>query len=92
MQAKPILVEVCSGSECVMMGAMDIMESIEGLNQLKHQLRLKAPIRVVPVKCIGCCKEGNFSPVVRINGEVITRATSETIMAKIITLISKDVN
>ena len=88
MAVNEILIEVCSGSECVMMGAMDIIESIEGLGQLKRQLHVKIPVQVVPTKCMGYCKQGSFSPVVRVNGEVITNATSETIMAKIMSLIS----
>lgn len=67
-----------------MMGAMDIMESIEGLKNLKQQLRLKAQIEVKPCKCMGDCKNGNLAPIVKINDEIITRATSEAVMAKII--------
>ncbi|MDF2567600.1 MAG: hypothetical protein K0R90_1056 [Oscillospiraceae bacterium] len=87
---KKLKIEVCSGSECTMMGAMDIIESIEGLKSLKQQLRLKSQIEVIPCKCFGDCKNGQFSPIVKINDEVITNATSDIVMSRIIALSKMD--
>ena len=84
---KKVKIEVCSGSECVMMGSMDIIEAIEGLKQVKQQLKLKAQIEIVPGKCLGPCKNENLAPVVKINDELITQATGDMVMSKIIAAI-----
>ncbi len=88
---KKLTVTVCVCTECVMNGAIDLIESIESLNKLKVQLRLNTQIDVQTSKCIGEPKHGDKSPMVEINGEYIENANAETVMAKIIALTSKDV-
>ena len=89
---KKLVVEVCVCTECVMKGAMDIIESIESLKKLKVQLRFNTQIQIVMSKCLGEAKHGAFSPLVKINGELLERANSETVMAKIIGMAQKEVN
>lgn len=89
---KKLIVEVCVCTECVMKGAMDIIESIESLKKLKVQLRFNTQIQIVMNKCLGEAKHGTASPLVKINGELLERANSETVMAKIIGMAQKEVN
>ena len=44
---KKLTVEVCVCTQCVLNGAMHIIESIEGLKKLKTQLRMNAQVDVV---------------------------------------------
>lgn len=86
---KRLDVKVCVCTQCIMSGAMDIVESIESLQKLKSQLRFNATINVIANERI-CKKDGaDMSPIVIVNGEIIEKATSETVTAKIITLVSK---
>jgi NADH:ubiquinone oxidoreductase subunit E len=92
---KNINIEVCVCTECVMNGAMDIIESIERLkeisSELEEQYNTNIEINITPVKCLGDAKHGANSPKVSINGELFKSANSETIMAKIIDMMKKDV-
>lgn len=88
---KKLVVEVCVCTQCVLNGAMDIIESVESLQKLKVQLRLNAQIQVVTTTSLGEGKHAHAAPVVAINGEIIEHAHSETIMSKIVALTTKDV-
>lgn len=87
---KSIEVKVCVCTHCVMNGAMEIVESIESLQKLKSQLRFHTNVKISAAESL-CQKDGHgsASPLVIINNEVIERATSEMIAAKIISMISK---
>lgn len=86
---KKVVVEVCSGTECVMNGSMDIVESIESLKRSDLKEKFDADLDIVTTKCMGFCKKGNYSPVVRINGKELHKATSETVMAHILSITSE---
>lgn len=83
---KKITVEVCVCTQCVLNGAMHIIESIESLKKLKVQLRMNSQINIVPAPSLVEGKHSDISPIVRINGEILEKADSETVMAKIISL------
>lgn len=85
---KRLDVRVCVCTECIMNGAMDIVESIEGLQKLKSQLRFNATINAIANERICTADNRDVSPLVVVNGEQIEKATSETVTAKIITLVS----
>lgn len=87
---KSLEVNVCVCTHCVMNGAMDIVESIESLQKLKSQLRFNTAVKVTANECL-CDKtqHGDSSPLVRVNEEFLTKATSETVTAKIISIISR---
>ncbi len=86
---KRLEVRVCACTQCIMNGAMDIVESIESLQKLKNQLRFDATIKVIANECL-CDKAGHdVSPLVIINSERIEKATSDIVTAKIISMISK---
>ena len=77
-------VAVCVCIECVMKGAMDIIESIESLNDVKDVLELSRGIYIETVKCIGEAKHGMKSPIVSVGNVVIEKANTETVMAQIL--------
>ncbi len=68
-----------------MMGAMDMREHIESLNELEHS-PLHIPIEVTMNQSICSRENEDCSPLVIINGERIEKANSETVMEKIMQL------
>ena len=87
---KSLEVKVCVCTHCIMKGAMDIVESIESLQKLKSQLRFNTAVKVYANECL-CEKSGHgeHSPRVYVKGECLADATSETVTAKIISIIAK---
>lgn len=86
---KKLNVEICACNRCIMMGAMDILESVESLKKLKVQLRLNAQVDLVMEKRI--CKDlgEEVSPVVSVNGEYMTNANPQSVMEQIIKLTQR---
>ncbi|MBR5496000.1 MAG: NAD(P)H-dependent oxidoreductase subunit E [Oscillospiraceae bacterium] len=80
---KKIVIDVCFGSGCILMGAMDIVDAIEMLKKLKGDKKVKAQICVNTCKCSKECNQKDKAPVVFVNGEKICKATPETVTAKI---------
>ena len=83
-------VQVHMGSRCMLYGAMNILEQLESL----EELRLAEPWRfneeVLEIEAVPCsvnCKTDRISPVVIIEGESIHRATSQQIMEKVMSKI-----
>lgn len=90
---KRVKVQICACNKCIMMGAMDIMENIESLKKLKNQLRMQqrtqAQVDLTMDKKI-CGELGDdVAPVVMINDEVITKASPEIVMEKILKLTQR---
>lgn len=77
-----IIVEVCVGTQCTLMGAMDIISSVEGLADLRKDMNPDCVVEVRPVACNHACNGGN-APVVTINGEMMVNTDSESVMAKV---------
>lgn len=92
---KKLNIEICVCTECIMNGAMDIMESIERLKEmsgeLKEQYNTDIEINITPIKCLGDGRHGNFSPKVSINGKIFESTNSQSIMAEIIASMKKEV-
>lgn len=86
---KRTIVEVCVCADCVMHGAMDIIEAIEGLQKLKTQLRFNSQIQVTNITCTCGKKHKGIAPVICINGETLERANSQTVMSKVIAELRK---
>lgn len=86
---KKITVEVCVCTQCVLGGAMHIIESIESLKKLKVQLRMNAQVTIVTSPCLVEGKHSDQAPVVKVNGELLERAGSEAVMERIISLNHK---
>ena len=77
-----ISVEVCVGTQCPLMGAMEILEAITSLQEVDAAL----DIAVQPVPCRNLCDDGRQAPVVIINGDVLLQTNSESVMARIMAL------
>jgi len=78
-----ILVEVCAGTQCTIMGAMDIINAVEGLRELRQEIGPDCEIEVRPVPCNHACNNGPDAPVVIINGELMRKTDSESVMERI---------
>lgn len=73
-------VTVCMGSQCVMMGSMNIMSQLEELKSSVPELNLEIEM----VKCLGQCKgDDSKAPIVKVDDKIFTEATSQDIMAHI---------
>ena len=79
-------VKVCVCSSCVMKGAIDIIDSIENLNEVRDITHLNCNIEIKPVKCIGFPNHGKKSPIVQIGDSIIENANMETVMSHIMAL------
>jgi NADH:ubiquinone oxidoreductase subunit E len=74
-------IEVCVCSACVMKGAMDIIDSIESLNEVRDIVHLDRELIIETVGCLGLPNHGKESPIVRVGETVIKNANMETVMA-----------
>lgn len=86
---KKVSVEVCVCTQCVLNGAMQIIESIESLKKLKVQLRMNAQVEVETGTGLVEGKHPDSAPLVRVGGELIENADSETVMEKVLSLTHK---
>ena len=77
-----IIVEVCAGTHCTMMGSMNIMDSVASLTEIQQQPCCE--VEVHPVKCMGLCKDGRQGPFVRVNDTLIERAEGDAVMSAIL--------
>ncbi|MCI8407255.1 MAG: hypothetical protein HFE43_09755 [Oscillospiraceae bacterium] len=86
---KRLEVRVCVCTQCVMNGAMDIVEAVESLQKLKNQLRFNASVKVSANERI-CDKDADasVSPLVIVNGERLEGATCDQVMSRIISSVS----
>lgn len=91
---KDLKIEICVCTECVMNGAMDIMDSAEQLLERTAKMRQedggKPQVTVSTVNCLGESKHGEHSPRVAINGTIFENADSQTVMAEIVSSMKKD--
>jgi NADH:ubiquinone oxidoreductase subunit E len=78
-----ILVEVCAGTRCTLMGAMDIIDNVESLRELQQRINPNCEIEVRPISCTHACDNGPDAPVVIINGETLLSTDVESVMEKI---------
>ena len=87
-------VKVCVGSNCTLLGAMNILDQIEDLKEIiseEPESYNEESLDVEAVKCIGFCKESdeNIAPVVVIDDEAIFNASSQVVMEKILDKLRK---
>jgi NADH:ubiquinone oxidoreductase subunit E len=82
-------VKVCVGSNCTLLGSMNILDQIDDLKEIMSKdldNYNDEELEVEVVKCLGFCKETNekVAPIVVIDDEPMFNATSQTVMEKII--------
>ncbi|NLB37847.1 MAG: DUF1450 domain-containing protein [Clostridiales bacterium] len=78
-----IIVEVCAGTHCTMMGAMNIMDAVASLSEIRKDMEPCCEVEVRPIKCMDLCKNGSQGPFVTVNGALVERAESDAVMAAI---------
>lgn len=78
-----VLVNVCMGTTCSMMGNLNLFEDLE---ELKEDYPESLEVNVV--KCLDSCKEGK-APVVSINGEIRPSDRSDQIISEILGVIGQ---
>jgi NADH:ubiquinone oxidoreductase subunit E len=81
MENEKILVEVCVGTACFVMGSSNLLED------LKEELpeHLKGKVELVAKRCLDLCKtkSGSNSPFVKINGEPMEKASLHKVIEKL---------
>ena len=78
-----IIVEVCTGTHCVLMGSMNMMDSIASLAEIKEELGNECEVEVKAVPCLNYCKNGLKGPFVIVDGKVIEQAEADVAMSVI---------
>ncbi|NMD37111.1 MAG: (2Fe-2S) ferredoxin domain-containing protein [Christensenellaceae bacterium] len=81
--AKKIVVEVCTGTHCVLMGSMHMMDSIASLAEIREEMGSTTEIEVKAVPCLNLCKSGTRGPFVIVDGKTIPQAEADVVMAEI---------
>ncbi len=87
-------VKVCVGSNCTLLGSMNILDQIDDLKDIMQddfENYSDEELEVEALKCLGYCKEtnNNVAPVVVIDDEPMFNATSQTVMEKIVNKLRK---
>lgn len=80
-------VKVCMGSNCTLLGAMNLLDQIESLRELIEENKeyKNEELEIESIKCLGYCKETDedIAPVVIVDEDVIFKATGQIVMEKI---------
>jgi len=87
-------VKVCVGSNCTLLGSMNILDQIDDLIEIikeDAENYSDEELEVEAIKCLGFCKntDEKVAPVVVIEDEPMYNATGQTVMEKIIKKIRK---
>ena len=73
-----VKVEICVGSHCSLVGALNILETLEELQQeYPEQLEIKR------VECMDRCGDIKNAPVVRVDDDLITSAQTQMVISKV---------
>lgn len=84
-----IKVEICSGSQCMMAGASTMYDVLENLSEDLKEQGYEVDIHVEFSKCMQYCRQDKkLSPVVKINDEIITKATTQGVMERIVEMVT----
>jgi len=87
-------VKVCVGSNCTLLGSMNILDQIDDLRNIIGEdtdSYNNEDLEVEAIKCMGFCKktDKDIAPVVVIDDETIYNATGQAVMEKIVKKIRK---
>lgn len=87
-------IKVCAGSNCTLLGSMNILGQIDDLKDIISEDADNYSdeiLEVEVIKCLGYCKNTNkkVAPVVVIDEEPMFNATSQAVMEKIVNKIRK---
>jgi len=84
---KKIIIRICSGTTCFVMGAAELQTLVEHLPPA-----LKERVDIQLSHCLGLCNDRNFSraPFVTIDGEPMGEATIPGIIARLEALADRN--
>ena len=88
---KTISAGMTAADTMVKTAAVDIIEAVESLRDLKSIIKRGTKINVTMHKNLGGQSHPNVAPVVRVNGSEYRRTNCETVMSQVLAEISKDV-
>ena len=69
---KSIVIEICMGTSCYLLGTQDLLGVIEGLSKER-----RAKVEVIGATCLNTCGKG---PNIKINGIVLSNIMPETLL------------
>ena len=71
-------VEICAGSHCSLVGALNILETLEELQEeYPDQIRIKKS------ECMDMCENIKNAPLVKVGDELITSAQTQMVISKV---------
>lgn len=73
-----VKVEICVGSHCSLVGALNILDTLEEL-----QKEYPDQIKIKKVECMDMCEDIKNAPVVRVNDNLITSAQAQIVTSKV---------
>lgn len=73
-----VKVEICAGSHCSLVGALNILETLEEL-----QTEYPDQIQIEKVECMDMCDDIKNAPVVRVDDDLITSAQTQMVISKV---------
>lgn len=81
MAEKKVLLEVCVGTACFVMGSSNLLEDLR--EDMPDELRQVVDIR--PIRCLDLCKakKGSNAPFVQINKEPMEKASFHKVIEKL---------
>lgn len=83
-----MIVKVCVGSRCTMMGSSALLDALESLQKRYFK---EGGLEIVHMNCSNVCKKKGLDhiPVVEIDGELITSAKPQVISEMILSRAGK---
>jgi NADH-quinone oxidoreductase subunit E len=73
---QPLVIQVCSGTNCAINNGFKIIREIENYFKIKTGDNFNPEIKLETISCLGHCGEG---PVVVVNGKFFTQVTKSSI-------------
>ncbi|MDO5037157.1 MAG: (2Fe-2S) ferredoxin domain-containing protein [Tissierellia bacterium] len=72
-------VKVCVGTRCTMMGSNGILDALENIKKVYFDE--DDLLEIEPVNCLSFCRQedADVTPVVIVNGEVVTQASAQEV-------------
>ncbi|MGM0498947.1 MAG: (2Fe-2S) ferredoxin domain-containing protein [Bacillota bacterium] len=73
-----VKVEICAGSHCSLVGALNILDTLEEL-----QKEYPDQIKIKKVECMDMCENIKNAPVVKVDDQLITSAQTQMVISKV---------
>lgn len=73
-----VKVQICVGSHCSLVGALNILETLENLKEDYPE-----QIKIERVKCMDRCGDIKNAPVVKVDDELLTSAQNQVVISKV---------